>query len=405
MSATAGIASLPHPNREGAIAAIGPQKSVTILGATGSIGLNTLDLVSRHTDRFRIDALTANTSVAELAALARQHGARLAVIADLTLYGDLRDALAGSGIDAAAGPEALVEAASRPSDFVMAGIVGAAGLAPTLAAIRRGADVGLANKECLVCAGDIVMRDVRRFGGTLLPVDSEHNAIFQVFDRDRAQAVRRIVLTASGGPFLDLGMEQMAHVTPAQAVAHPNWSMGAKISVDSATMMNKGLEMIEAWHLFPVADHQIDVLVHPQSVIHSMVEYVDGSTLAQLGSPDMRTPIASCLAWPERIAAPSPRLDLATLGQLTFQAPDPVRFPALRLARAAMEAGKGAPTVLNAANEVTVAAFLAGRIGFLRIAEIVEAALEMIDSGAPDTIEAVMALDAETRVRTAALLG
>lgn len=405
MSATAGIASLPHPNREGAIAAIGPQKSVTILGATGSIGLNTLDLVSRHTDRFRIDALTANTSVAELAALARQHGARLAVIADPTLYGDLRDALAGSGIDAAAGPEALVEAASRPSDFVMAGIVGAAGLAPTLAAIRRGADVGLANKECLVCAGDIVMRDVRRFGGTLLPVDSEHNAIFQVFDRDRAQAVRRIVLTASGGPFLDLGMEQMAHVTPAQAVAHPNWSMGAKISVDSATMMNKGLEMIEAWHLFPVADHQIDVLVHPQSVIHSMVEYVDGSTLAQLGSPDMRTPIASCLAWPERIAAPSPRLDLATLGQLTFQAPDPVRFPALRLARAAMEAGKGAPTVLNAANEVTVAAFLAGRIGFLRIAEIVEAALEMIDSGAPDTIEAVMALDAETRVRTAALLG
>lgn len=405
MSATAGIASLPHPNREGAIAAIGPQKSVTILGATGSIGLSTLDLVSRHTDRFRIDALTANSNVAELAELARKHDARLAVIADPTLYGDLRDALAGSGIDAAAGPEALVEAASGPSDFVMAGIVGAAGLAPTLAAIRRGADIGLANKECLVCAGDIVMRDVRRFGGTLLPVDSEHNAIFQVFDRDRAQAVRRIVLTASGGPFLDMGMEQMAHVTPAQAVAHPNWSMGAKISVDSATMMNKGLEMIEAWHLFPVADDQIDVLVHPQSVIHSMVEYVDGSTLAQLGSPDMRTPIASCLAWPERIAAPSPRLDLATLGQLTFQAPDPVRFPALRLARAAMEAGKGAPTVLNAANEVTVAAFLAGRIGFLRIAEIVEAALEMIDSGAPDTIEAVMALDAETRARTAALLG
>nr|WP_281016103.1 MULTISPECIES: 1-deoxy-D-xylulose-5-phosphate reductoisomerase [unclassified Minwuia] len=405
MSATAGIASLPHPNRDAAIAAIGPQKSVTILGATGSIGLNTLDLVSRHPDRFRIDALTANTNVGDLAALARQHGARLAVIADPALYGDLRDALAGSGIEAAAGPEALVEAAAGLSDFVMAGIVGAAGLAPTLAAIRRGADVGLANKECLVCAGDIVMRDVRRFGGTLLPVDSEHNAIFQVFDRDRAQAVRRIVLTASGGPFLDFGMEQMTDVTPAQAVAHPNWSMGAKISVDSATMMNKGLEMIEAWHLFPVADHQIDVLVHPQSVIHSMVEYVDGSTLAQLGSPDMRTPIASCLAWPERIAAPSPRLDLATLGQLTFQAPDPVRFPALRLARAAMEAGKGAPTVLNAANEVTVAAFLAGRIGFLRIAELVETALEMIDSGAPDTIEAVMALDAETRVRTAALLG
>lgn len=404
MSATAGIASLPHPNRDAALAAIPTQKTVTILGATGSIGLSTLDLISRHPDRFRIDALTANSNVADLAALARRHGARMAVIADASLYRALKDALSGSGITAAAGPEALVEAASGPSDFVMAGIVGAAGLAPTLAAVRRGADVGLANKECLVCAGDIVMRDVQRCGGALLPVDSEHNAIFQVFDRDRAQAVRRIVLTASGGPFLDMAMARMADVTPAEAVAHPNWSMGAKISVDSATMMNKGLEMIEAWHLFPVSTDRIDVLVHPQSVIHSMVEYVDGSTLAQLGSPDMRTPIASCLAWPERIEAPSPRLDLAALGQLTFQAPDPDRFPALRLARAAMEAGDGAPTILNAANEVAVAAFLEGRIGFLRIAELVEAALEMIDSRPPDTIDAVMALDTETRVRTAALL-
>lgn len=404
MSATAGIASLPHPNRDAALAAIPTQKTVTILGATGSIGLSTLDLISRHPDRFRIDALTANSNVADLAALARRHGARMAVIADASLYRALKDALSGSGITAAAGPEALVEAASGPSDFVMAGIVGAAGLAPTLAAVRRGADVGLANKECLVCAGDIVMRDVHRCGGALLPVDSEHNAIFQVFDRDRPQAVRRIVLTASGGPFLDMAMARMADVTPAEAVAHPNWSMGAKISVDSATMMNKGLEMIEAWHLFPVSTDRIDVLVHPQSVIHSMVEYVDGSTLAQLGSPDMRTPIASCLAWPERIEAPSPRLDLAALGQLTFQAPNPDRFPALRLARAAMEAGDGAPTILNAANEVAVAAFLEGRIGFLRIAELVEAALEMIDSRPPDTIDAVMALDAETRVRTAALL-
>ncbi len=405
MSASAGIAALPKKRRMATQGLAAARKRVTVLGATGSIGLNTLDLIGRHPDLFSVDALTAHRNVAELASLARQHRARLAVIADPDLYADLKVALSGTDIEVAAGPEALVAAACGPAEFVMAGIVGAAGLAPTLAAVRRGADVGLANKECLVCAGDIVMRDVRRFGGALLPVDSEHNAIFQVFDRDRAATVERIILTASGGPFLNMPREAMADVTPDQAVAHPNWSMGAKISVDSATMMNKGLEMIEAWHLFPVQHHQIDVLVHPQSVIHSMVEYVDGSTLAQLGSPDMRTPIASCLAWPERIAAPSQKLDLAAMGQLTFEAPDPVRFPALRLARAAMEAGKGTPTVLNAANEVTVAAFLAGRIGFLRIAGIVETALDRIDAGAPDTIDAIMALDAETRVRTTELLG
>lgn len=405
MSVPAGIAALPNSRHLAVSGQAAVRKRVTVLGATGSIGLSTLDLIARHPDLFAVDALTAHRNVAELATLARQHRARLAVIADPTLYEDLKAALAGTDIEIAAGPAALVDAACGPAEFVMAGIVGAAGLAPTLAAIRRGADVGLANKECLVCAGNIVMRDVRRFGGALLPVDSEHNAIFQVFDRDRAATVERIILTASGGPFLNMPYAEMADVTPVQAVAHPNWSMGAKISVDSATMMNKGLEMIEAWHLFPVTHEQIDVLVHPQSVIHSMVEYVDGSTLAQLGSPDMRTPIASCLAWPERIAAPSPKLDLAAMGQLTFEAPDPVRFPALRLARAAMEAGEGAPTVLNAANEVTVAAFLAGRIGFLRIAGIVETALERIDAGAPDTIEAIMALDAETRVRTSELLG
>lgn len=405
MSVPAGIAALPKSRRLAVPGAAAVRKRVTVLGATGSIGLSTLDLIARHPDLFAVDALTAHRNVAELATLARQHRARLAVIADPDLYEDLKVALAGTNIEIAAGPAALVDAACGPAEFVMAGIVGAAGLAPTLAAVRRGADVGLANKECLVCAGNIMMRDVRRFGGALLPVDSEHNAIFQVFDRERAATVERIILTASGGPFLNMPYAEMADVTPAQAVAHPNWSMGAKISVDSATMMNKGLEMIEAWHLFPVTHAQIDVLVHPQSVIHSMVEYVDGSTLAQLGSPDMRTPIASCLAWPERIAAPSPKLDLAAMGQLTFEAPDPARFPALRLARAAMVAGEGAPTVLNAANEVTVAAFLAGRIGFLRIAGIVETALERIDAGAPDSIEAIMALDAETRVRTSELLG
>ena len=380
-------------------------RTLCVLGSTGSIGTSTLDLVARNPERFQVDVLTANANVELLASQARQFNARMAVVADPDRYDELKTALSGTNIAVAAGPDALNEAADRDTDYVMAAIVGAAGLEPTLTAARRGACVALANKECLVSAGTVFLEAVDKADATLLPVDSEHNAIFQVLETHNRDAIDKIILTASGGPFRTWEKARMEAATPAEAVAHPNWSMGAKISVDSATMMNKGLEMIEAWHLFPVADHQIDVLVHPQSVIHSMVEYVDGSTLAQLGSPDMRTPIASCLAWPERIAAPSPRLDLATLGQLTFQAPDPVRFPALRLARAAMEAGKGAPTVLNAANEVTVAAFLAGRIGFLRIAEIVEAALEMIDSGAPDTIEAVMALDAETRVRTAALLG
>jgi len=380
-------------------------KSVTILGATGSIGLSTLDLISRHRDRYSLKTVTANSNAADLAALARQHGASRAVVADPGSYAALKEALSGSGIEVAAGAEALRDAAGEGADFVMAGIVGSAGLAPTLAAIRAGSDVGLANKECLVCAGDIVMAEVDRCGGALLPVDSEHNAIFQVFDRDRPESVDRIILTASGGPFRTWSREQMAAATPAQAVAHPNWSMGAKISVDSASMMNKGLEMIEAWHLFPVRPDQIDVLVHPQSVIHSMVEYVDGSTLAQLSSPDMRTPIASCLAWPERISAPSPKLDLAELGRLEFEQPDLTRFPALRLARECLEKGSEASTVLNAANEVAVEAFLASRIGFLDIARIVETCLEKVEPLPTSTLDDVQALDGRARRLATELIG
>lgn len=380
------------------------QKSVTILGATGSVGLSTLDLMSRHKERFRLDTVTANRSATELAALAVKHNARRAVVADAAAYDELKQALSGTGIEAAAGPHALEQAAGDGVDFVMAAIVGSAGLAPTLAAVRAGSDVGLANKECLVCAGDIVMAEVRRCGGALLPVDSEHNAIFQVFDLERSDAVARIVLTASGGPFREWTAKAMRAATPEQAVAHPNWSMGAKISVDSASMMNKGLEVIEAWHLFPVKPDQIDVLVHPQSVIHSMVEYVDGSTLAQLGSPDMRTPIASCLAWPERISAPSPKLDLAALRQLTFEAPDLERFPALRLARNCLEAGSEASTVLNAANEMAVAAFLERRIGFLDIAAIVEECLERVNRNPTSTLQDIEELDADARATARAMI-
>jgi len=329
----------------------GAPRRLSILGATGSIGCSTLDLVARDPEAYDVEVLTAFRSVDALAEQARNVEAKLAVVGDESFYKDLKDSLWGSGTEVAAGTGALVEAATRPSEWVMAGIVGAAGLAPTLAAVRRGAVVALANKECLVCAGELMLDEVRESEATLLPVDSEHNAIFQVFDFGRPERVERIVLTASGGPFLNTDVAELSQVTPEQAVAHPNWDMGAKISVDSATMMNKGLEMIEAHHLFPVAPHQIEVLMHPQSVIHSMVGYVDGSVLAQLGEPDMRTPIAYTLAWPDRIATPSARLDLARIGTLTFQSPDEVRFPALRLAREAMEAGGAAPIILNGANE------------------------------------------------------
>jgi 1-deoxy-D-xylulose-5-phosphate reductoisomerase len=372
-------------------------RRVTVLGSTGSIGCNTVDLIERNPEAFEIEALTAHQNVALLIDQARRLSPRLAVIADESRFGDLKEALAGTGIGVAAGQEALVEAADRPADWVMAAIVGAAGLAPTLAAVRRGATIALANKETLVCAGSLMVAEIVRHGATLLPVDSEHNAIFQVLETRHPDAVERIVLTASGGPFRNFSRKAMAGVTPDQAVAHPNWDMGAKISVDSATMMNKGLELIEAHHLFGLPEPQIEILVHPQSVVHSMVSYIDGSVLAQLGQPDMRTPIAYALAWPARMAAPVARLDLAAIGQLTFEAPDPDRFPALRLARQALRAGGSAPTVLNAANEIAVQEFLSGRNGFLKIAEIVEQVLEAIPAAALHSLDDVQQVDREAR--------
>lgn len=372
-------------------------RSVTILGATGSVGRNTVDLIGRDPRAFVVEALTANRNVALLAEQARRLKPRIAVVADAAGYKALKEALAGTGIAVAAGHDAVVEAAARPADWVMAAIVGAAGLEPTLTAVRRGATVGLANKECLVSAGDVFVKEVRSHGATLLPVDSEHSAIFQVFDFDNADRVHRIILTASGGPFRQFTHRQMKKVTPEQAVAHPNWDMGAKISVDSATMMNKGLELIEAYHLFPVPEKRIEILVHPQSVVHSLVDYVDGSVLAQLGTPDMRTPIAYALAWPKRMAAPAPRLALEEIGALTFEAPDTERFPALRLARAALRKSGAAPTVLNAANEVAVRHFLDRRIGFLDIAHVVEDTLTATPSGSLTSLDDVAEADKEGR--------
>jgi len=381
--------TLKQPRRE--------PRSVTILGSTGSVGCNTIDLIERHPEAYRVEALTANRNVELLAEQARRLRPRLAAVADPELYRPLKQALDGSGVEAAAGPQAVVEAASLPAEWVMAGIVGAAGLAATLASIRRGAVVGLANKECLVCAGELVMAEIARSGATLLPVDSEHSAIFQVFDFEQIDRIERIILTASGGPFRRLEISEMADVTPSQAVAHPNWDMGAKISVDSATMMNKGLEVIEASHLFPLPEDRIEIVVHPQSVVHSMVEYVDGSILAQLGTPDMRTPIAYALGWPDRMPAPSQRLDFASLGPLTFEAPDFQRFPALRLARQALQRGGSAPTILNAANEVAVYRFLSDRTSFLDIARIVESTLEAVPHSPINSIDDVRLVDADAR--------
>ena len=372
-------------------------KSLTVFGSTGSVGRSTLDLVGQNPDGFEIEVLTAHRSVGELAEQAVQHNCKLAVIAEAELYGDLKEALSGYPIDVAAGPDALVEAAGRPSDLVMAAIVGSAGLPATLAAVERGATVALANKETLICAGPLVMEAVTARGATLLPVDSEHNAIFQVLEEKHIDLVDRIVLTASGGPFRTMASTEMAKVTPAQAVAHPNWSMGAKISVDSATMMNKGLEIIEAHHLFGLPNEQIEVVVHPQSIIHSLVAYKDGSMLAQLGVPDMRVPIAYTLSWPQRMATSIEQLDLVQTATLTFESPDSERFPALRLARQALCAGGGAPTVLNAANEVAVAAFLQGEIGFLEICQTIEQSLERFDGQALGGLDDVLALDGEAR--------
>jgi 1-deoxy-D-xylulose-5-phosphate reductoisomerase len=379
-------------------------RTLSLHGATGSIGTSTLDLVRRQPDRWRIVALTAGGNAVELARLAREFRAEVAVVADEASLPALREALAGSGIAAAAGSAALVEAAARPADLTVAAIVGCAGLAPTMAAIEQGRTVALANKEALVSAGEVMTAAVARSGATLLPVDSEHNAIFQCLAGNDLADVRWITLTASGGPFRDWPLERLAHATPAQAVKHPNWSMGAKISVDSATMMNKGLEFIEAFHLFPVGVDRLRIIVHPQSVVHSMVEYRDGSTLAQLGPSDMRVPIASALAWPARMDTPCAPLDLAAIGELTFRAADEVRFPATRLAREAAHAGGAAPAVLNAANEIAVAAFLAGKLAFTRIAAEVESVLTRYAPPAPASLADVIAVDAEARARARELL-
>jgi len=372
-------------------------KTVTILGATGSVGSSTLDLIEREPERFEVLALTANSDTDKLAKAAIRTNARRAVVADEAYLDALRAALAGTGIEAAGGAAAVRETAAMGADWTMAAIVGCAGLEPVMAAVEHGRTVVLANKEPLVSAGDVILAAAARHGATLLPADSEHNAIFQCFDAARADRVRRIILTASGGPFRDWTTERMHGVTPEQAVAHPNWSMGAKISVDSATMMNKGLELIEAARLFPVPSDRIEIILHRQSVIHSLVEYVDGSTLAQLGPPDMRTPIAHCLAWPDRMETPMAPLDLVAIGRLDFEAPDPVRFPAIALARRALDAGGARPAILNAANEIAVAAFLARQIGFLEIAAIVADTLDRYDPPAPDTLDDVLTVDAEAR--------
>ena len=375
----------------------GSVRTVTVLGSTGSVGASTVDLLAANPGRFRVHALVGGRNAAVLADQARRLHAAVAVIADTSCLPALQAALAGSGIACAGGDDAVVQAAADRVDWTMAAITGAAGLPSTLAAIRRGGVVALANKEALVCAGEVMLRAVRDAGATLLPVDSEHNAIFQALAEGNHGAVERIVLTASGGPFRTASLEDMSRATPEAALRHPIWSMGAKISIDSATMFNKGLELIEAARLFGLPESRIDVLVHPQSVIHGIVHYQDGSMLAQLGAPDMRIPIAHALAWPGRIPTASPRLDLAALGQLTFFPPDPVRFPALRLARAALVAGGGAPTILSAANEVAVDAFLNRRLGFTEIAVLVERVMDRLGAPEADSLDSVMALDAAAR--------
>ena len=375
------------------------RRKIAILGATGSIGKSTLDLVERSPERFEVVAVTAATNSEALAAIARRTGARLAVIADESRRSDLEQRLAGTPCRVAAGEEALVEAAASEADLVIAAIVGCAGLRPVMAAIETGRTVALANKEALVSAGALMTGAAASHGATILPIDSEHNAIFQCLAGNRKADVSKIILTASGGPFRTASLERLASAGPAEAVAHPNWSMGAKISVDSATLMNKGLELIEAHYLFGLPSERIDIVVHPQSVVHSLVEFVDGSVLAQLGAPDMRIPIAYALAWPERLATPAERLDLAALARLDFEAPDLGRFPALRVAREALEAGGAAPTVINAANEMAVERFLAGAIRFTDIAATVEEALGEMDCAAPQTIADVLEIDRTTRAR------
>ena len=377
------------------------ERSVTLLGATGSIGASTVDLIRRERHRYRVEAISANRNVAALAALARELGVRFAAVGDPDAFHDLKEALHGTGIECGAGENAMIEAAARPADWVLGAITGAAGLKPTLAAVDRGAVVALANKETLVCAGALFMRRAATSGATILPVDSEHNALFQAMSGSRREDVCRVILTASGGPFRTTPLESIRTATVEQALKHPNWSMGRKVTVDSATMMNKGLELIEAHHLFGLHPEQIAVLVHPQSIVHSLVEYCDSSMIAQLGCPDMRIPIAYCLAWPARIAGAAPRLDLAGAA-LTFETPDVARFPALRIARSALEEGGGAPTALNAANEVAVAEFLNRRLTFGGIPVLVEATLQRTlrqnRTGGPDSVEEALFIDHNTRL-------
>jgi 1-deoxy-D-xylulose-5-phosphate reductoisomerase len=383
-------------------------RRISVLGATGSIGLSTLDLIGRNPGTYRVVALTGGQNVARLAELAILHRAEFAVIAEPSCYVALRAALAGTGIEVGAGDEALIEAASRPADWVMAAIVGVAGLKPTLEAVRQGTATALANKECLVSAGDIFMAEVARAKTTLLPVDSEHSAASQAMVGTPKERIERVCLTASGGPFRTWSLEQMRDARPEQALNHPNWSMGPKVTIDSATLMNKGLELLEAHHLFSLAPNKLDVLIHPQSIVHCLVHLSDGSVLAQLSCPDMRTPIAYSLAWPERMHAPTKRLDLAELGTLSFEAPDVRRFPALRLAREVLAEGGSAGTVLNAANEVAVEAFLTKRIGFLAIASVVEETLGASSTLAAlprGSVEDVLAIDAEARGCARSLLG
>jgi 1-deoxy-D-xylulose-5-phosphate reductoisomerase len=383
-------------------------RTVTILGATGSVGTSTVDLIRRDRAGYRVEALSAKSNSAALAALARDLGARFAAVADPAAYRELKDGLGSSGIESAAGEDAVIEAARRPADWVMAAVSGATGLRATMAAVERGATVALANKECLVCAGALFMRRAAQAKATVLPVDSEHNAVFQALGAGRREDVRRVILTASGGPFRTWSVEAIRNATLEQALRHPNWSMGPKITIDSATLMNKGLELIEAHHLFALAPADIDVLVHPQSVVHAMVEFRDGSLIAQLEPPDMRIPISHCLGWPARIEAPAARLDLDRMATLSFEKPDVERFPALALARRAMEAGNGAPTVLNAANEVAVAEFIAGRLSFGGIPALVAAAMEAAAGRGlmrePGSVEEAVAVDHNSRLLTLGLL-
>ncbi|MFT9423785.1 MAG: 1-deoxy-D-xylulose-5-phosphate reductoisomerase [Acetobacter syzygii] len=372
-------------------------RTVTVLGTTGSIGCSTVDLLEQARDQFRVRALVGGKNAAKLAEQARSLKAELAVLADESAYAELKERLAGTGVEVACGRKAVIEAAGLSADWTMAAITGAAGLEPTLAAVKNGRSIALANKEALVCAGDVMLRAVQEAGATLLPVDSEHNAVFQSMADRQADQVEKIILTASGGPFRNASLDVMRAATPAQALKHPTWSMGAKISIDSATMFNKGLEVIEAARIFGLTEDRIDVLVHPQSVVHGMVQYTDGSLIAQMGSADMRIPIAHTLAWPKRMATTSSRLDLAAFGTLEFIAPDEVRFPALRLARQALRAGRAVPAILSAANEIAVEAFLKEQIGFLDIARVVEESMDALGAPAADTLDAVLHWDAEAR--------